>query len=114
MEAVAAATPIVGSSSLSRDVLIDGLNGLVVGTRPEEMAAGFRAVLDVDRLWSRLSEGAGRLIERFDAHRVAEQYLALSPAYQRQPDPLNIRPDHWRAGDDRPVTASRSSARRTS
>lgn len=114
MEAVAAATPIVGSSSLSRDVLTDGLNGLVVGTRPEEMAAGFRALLDLDLLWSRLSQGAAQLIERFDAHRVAEQYLALSPAYQRQPTPLNIRPDHCA----RPATdlsrASSSSARRTS
>jgi glycosyltransferase involved in cell wall biosynthesis len=89
MEAVAAGTPIVGSSSLSRDVLADGLSGLVVGTRPEDMAAGFRAVLDQDLLWSGLSDGAGQLIERFDAHRVAKQYLALSPVHQPQPAQLN-------------------------
>jgi glycosyltransferase involved in cell wall biosynthesis len=93
MEAVAAGTPIVGSSSLSRDVLTDGVNGLVVGTRPEDMAASFRSVLDQDLLWSRLSDGAGQLIERFDAHRVAKQYLALVPVHQRQPAQLNIRQD---------------------
>jgi glycosyltransferase involved in cell wall biosynthesis len=90
MEAVAAGTPIVGSSSLSRDVLTDGLNGLIVDTRPEDMAACFRAVLDADLLWSRLSAGAAQLIERFDAHCVAQQYLALSPVHQMQPAPLNI------------------------
>ena len=84
MEAVGAATPIVGSPAISRDLLVDGVNGLVVGTGPEDLAAGFRAVLDGDLLWGRLSEGAARLIERFDAHRVAEQYLALSPPHQRQ------------------------------
>jgi glycosyltransferase involved in cell wall biosynthesis len=87
MEAVAAGTPIVGSSSLSRDVLTDGINGLIVDMRPEDMAAGFRAVLDNDLLWSRLSDGAEQKIEQFDAHRVAQQYLALSPVHQLQPAP---------------------------
>jgi len=103
MEAVAAGTPIIGSSSLSRDVLTDGLNGLVCGERPEDMAAGFRAVLDQDLLWSRLSDGAGQLIERFDAHRVAQQYLALSPVHRLQPAQLNIQRDHRRAASNRPV-----------
>jgi hypothetical protein len=55
--------------------------------RPEDMAAGFRAVLDNDLLWSRLSDGAEQKIARFDAHRVVRQYLALSPVHQLQPAP---------------------------
>lgn len=79
MEAIATGTPIVGSATLSRDVLIDGGNGLVVDSQPDAMAAAFAALLNDDLLWSRLSAGAIRLSERFDAFRVAGQYLDLMP-----------------------------------
>lgn len=78
MEAVASGTPIVGSPRLSRDALVDGTNGLVVSTEPSEMASAFRAVLDDDALWSRLSAGAMRLAEGFDSYRIAAQYLKLA------------------------------------
>jgi glycosyltransferase involved in cell wall biosynthesis len=77
MEAVAAGTPIVGSSRISGDLLVDGENGLMVNTEPNTMAAALRVTLNDDALWSRLSAGAGRMVERFDAYRVAEQYLEL-------------------------------------
>ena len=80
MEAVAAKTPIVGASHLSRDVLSDGVNGLVVETHAGAMAAALRAVLNDDELWSRLSVGAGRIGERFEASRVARQYIELAAA----------------------------------
>jgi glycosyltransferase involved in cell wall biosynthesis len=80
MEAIAAKTPIVGASHLSRDVLSDGVNGLVVETHPSAMAAALRAALNDDALWSRLSAGAGRLGERFEASRVARQYIELVTA----------------------------------
>jgi len=80
MEAIAAGTPIVGSPRLSRDVLVDGVNGLVVDTNPSAMAAALKAVLNDDALWSRLSEGAGRVVERFDAFRVARKYIELAAA----------------------------------
>jgi glycosyltransferase involved in cell wall biosynthesis len=77
MEAIASGTPIVGSRSLSRDVLAEGVNGLAVDMEAETMAKAFRDVLDDDLLWSRLSKGAAQMAERFDAHRVAHQYLGL-------------------------------------
>lgn len=80
MEAIAAGTPIVGSARLSRDVLVDGVNGLVVETDRAAMAAAFRALLDDDELWVELSLGAGRIVKRFDAFRVARQYVSLVPA----------------------------------
>jgi glycosyltransferase involved in cell wall biosynthesis len=79
MEAIAAGTPIVGSSRLSRDVLVDGVNGLVVNTDPAAMAAAFRVLLDDDELWMQLSVGASRIVKRFDAYRVARQYTNLVP-----------------------------------
>lgn len=77
MEAVASGTPIVGSPRLSRDVLIDSENGLVVRPVDAEMAVAFRKLLDDDELWMRLSKGACRIAERFDAQRVARAYLNL-------------------------------------
>lgn len=78
MEAVATGTPIVGSSRLSRDVLADGVNGVVVEPQAEAMAAALKAVLDDDDLWSRLSAGARQRVREFDAHGVAKQYMELA------------------------------------
>ena len=86
MEAIAAGTPIVGSCRLSRDLLVDGENGLVVDTDPSTMADALKAILNGDALWSRLSAGAGRMVERFDAFRVAGQYLKLASV--RDPNPI--------------------------
>jgi len=44
------------------------------------MAVALRAVLNDDALWSRLSAGAGRMVEPFDAVRVARQYVELASA----------------------------------
>jgi glycosyltransferase involved in cell wall biosynthesis len=78
MEALAAGTPIVGSPWLSQDVLVGGVNGLVVDTDPTTMATALRAILNDDQLWAQLSAGAGRIVERFDAFRVARQYIKLA------------------------------------
>lgn len=78
MEAIAAGTPIVGSSRLSKDVLVDGVNGLVVDTHPLAMASALKAVLNDDDLWSRLASGAGRMAELFDSVRVARRYIELA------------------------------------
>lgn len=78
MEAIATGTPIVGSSRLSRDVLADGVNGVVVEPEEEAMAAALKAVLDDDDLWSRLSAGARQKVRQFEAHSVAKQYLELA------------------------------------
>lgn len=80
MEAIASGTPIVGSARLSRDVLADGENGLVTDMEPEAIAVAFRALLNDNALWMRLSEGANRMIKRFDAAQVARQYLTLASA----------------------------------
>jgi glycosyltransferase involved in cell wall biosynthesis len=87
MEAIASGTPILGSSLLSRDVLMDGANGLVVDTNPSAMVIALRALLNDDALWSRLSQGACRMSERFDASRVARQYIELALAKRSRPTP---------------------------
>jgi glycosyltransferase involved in cell wall biosynthesis len=86
MEAVASETPVVGSPRLSRDLLVDGENGLVVNSDPNTMAAAFKSVLNDDHLWSRLSAGAGRLVQRFDAVRVAGEYIKLASVEDPNPE----------------------------
>lgn len=78
MEAVAAGTPVVGSPRISGDLLADGVNGLVVASEPDTIAAALRSVLNDDRLWMRLSDGAGRLVGRFDSLWIAGEYLELA------------------------------------
>lgn len=84
MEAIASGTPIVGSPRLSRDVLADRVNGIVVETKAELFAAALRSVLDDDALWRQLSEGAKRMAERFVAPTIARHYLRLAAVAQRQ------------------------------
>jgi glycosyltransferase involved in cell wall biosynthesis len=78
MEAVASGTPIIGSHQVSRDILVEGCNGRVVDTNPDAMAVALRALLKDDALWSRLSAGACRMIQRFDAVCIAQQYVELA------------------------------------
>jgi glycosyltransferase involved in cell wall biosynthesis len=87
MEAVASGTPIVGSSRLSRDLLVGGVNGLMADSDASAMAAALRAVLNDDALWSWLSTGAGRIAKRFDAIRVARQYIELATSHRPSREP---------------------------
>lgn len=77
MEASAAGTPIVGSRSLSRNVLVDGINGLTSPTDPTALAATLKLVLDDDAVWRRLSKGASQMVKHFDATKIAAQYIDL-------------------------------------
>ena len=86
MEAMATGTPIVGSQSISRDVLVHGVNGIVADTEPTAMAAAFRVLLNDDKSWMRLSVGARRMVKRFDAVTVAEEYIRLASASLPRPD----------------------------
>jgi glycosyltransferase involved in cell wall biosynthesis len=80
MEAIASGTPIVGSSRLSRDVLVNGVNGIVADANPSAMAIALGSVLNEDALWLQLSAGARRMAQQFDAFRVARQYIELASA----------------------------------
>jgi glycosyltransferase involved in cell wall biosynthesis len=99
MEAVAGGTPIVGSSRLSWDVLVNGVNGLVVETASEPIAVAFRALLNDDALWARLSAGARRMAKQFDALRVAQRYVELAGLGARPNDE-----ERGSAAEARPVS----------
>ncbi|CAN5776827.1 hypothetical protein BH23CHL7_BH23CHL7_06340 [soil metagenome] len=77
VEAIAERTPLVGSTLISEDVLVDNANGLVARDDAAR-AKAFRALLADDELWARLSRGAACLAPSFAVERAARQFLALS------------------------------------
>jgi glycosyltransferase involved in cell wall biosynthesis len=75
VEAIAAGTPIAGSTALSADVLEDGRNGLAC--RDDTELAGAFARLLSDESWDAMSDAAREMAPRFSATEVARRYLSL-------------------------------------
>jgi len=80
IEALLSGTPVVASYGISKDVIIDGINGFMCPLSPEEFAEKFKRIMSDKNLWERMSSNA--LItsrDRFGAHNVAKKYLELIP-----------------------------------
>ena len=76
IEGFASGTPVVGSTSISQDLLENGLNGFTADPNDDAtMAAHFENLLSDDLLWTRIAECARKRAERFSATRVAQMYL---------------------------------------
>jgi len=76
LEAVASATPIVGSTNISADVLREGINGYRCEPITER-AKAMRRLLEDDALWTSMSDGARSIGRDFAAESVASAYLNL-------------------------------------
>ena len=76
VEAIAAGTPIAGSTCLSGDVLCPERNGLVCRD-DVELAAAFGRLLSNDDSWSAMSREALAMSARFACGEVARSYLSL-------------------------------------
>jgi glycosyltransferase involved in cell wall biosynthesis len=78
IEALASGTPVVGSPSISREVLSDGVNGFVRAPADHlSMARAYEALLNDEQLWSRMAVEAVISSKLFSAYRVADLYLGL-------------------------------------
>lgn len=75
VEAIAAGTPIAGSTALSADVLQHGRNGLACRD-DTELATAFGRLLS-DGSWDAMSQGAREMAPRFSATTVARRYVSL-------------------------------------
>jgi len=77
IEPLLAGTPIVCSSSISRDVVGEGA-GLVVDVGdPGQVGAALDLLAGDDAAWTRMSAATAGVAERFSATRVAESYVRL-------------------------------------
>ena len=78
LESFAAHTPVVCSSSISKDIVADRVNSLIA-TDAETTADAFRSLLTDDPLWQSLSTAAAKTMENYSAERVCAKYEALFP-----------------------------------
>jgi glycosyltransferase involved in cell wall biosynthesis len=79
IEALASGTPVVGSSSISTQVLTDGYNGFVRDHADDrEIAAGYETLLGDEATWARISSNAVESAQQFSARRVADMYVNLA------------------------------------
>lgn len=84
IEALASGTPVVSTSSISKDVLQDGVNGLVRESEAEAFAEGFERLVTDRACWERLSAGALATSGRFAADRVAAGYCEAWEALRQE------------------------------
>jgi len=78
LEAFATGTPVVGSSSIPSELLIDGYNGFRI--KSFELKPYVKAVLKLlgdDRLWIKLHKNAIKTASRYDAKSIALQFIEL-------------------------------------
>lgn len=76
LEAFASHTPVVTSSGVSRDFIRPGINGYLTDDSSERTQA-FETLLFDDAKWKALSQGAADTTQKFDAAKIADQYLGL-------------------------------------
>jgi glycosyltransferase involved in cell wall biosynthesis len=78
LEAFASGTPVVASQGVTKDLVLDGVNGYVCPVDADELAAArFSDLLRDGELWSRMSNGAIQTAARFSSDSVARAYLSL-------------------------------------
>ena len=79
IEAMASGLPVIGADSPGiREVIRHGENGVLCGTRPDEIREAIRVVLGDGALRARLGANARRFaVERFSLDRVAPLELSL-------------------------------------
>lgn len=85
IEGLASATPVVGTGSISREVLQHEYNGYVCDPGNEiEVAAAFERLLTGGANWRALSEHARATSSLFCSKRVARMYIDLAESRLRQ------------------------------
>jgi glycosyltransferase involved in cell wall biosynthesis len=78
LEALAAGTPVIGSPSISTDLLKNEVNGYRFDPEDETtFADALSTLLDDDDRWEAMSTAALLAAETFDAETVAEAYIQL-------------------------------------
>jgi glycosyltransferase involved in cell wall biosynthesis len=79
IEAFASATPVVGTTSISRQVLQHERNGYVCDpANATQLAAAFERLLNDRSIWRALSEHASTTSRLFCCRRVAQMYVDLA------------------------------------
>jgi glycosyltransferase involved in cell wall biosynthesis len=77
-EAQASGTPVVVSSGVPRESIIDGETGFIInGWNPEDYAKSLEFILKDETIWRKMSVNGREYSKNFDRKRIALRYLDL-------------------------------------
>ena len=78
LEAMACGTPVVVSSAVPEEVVINGYNGIRVDSYdPRDYADALESLLRNEELWLRLHSNGLRFVKQFDHISVTKKYLDI-------------------------------------
>jgi len=78
LEAMTCGTPVVVSSAVPEEVVINGYNGIRVNSYdPIDYANALERLLEDEKLWLRLSQNEQEFVRQFDHVNIASRYLEL-------------------------------------
>jgi len=78
LEAMACGTPVVVSSAVPEEVVLNNFNGIRVNSlNPEDYANALEKLLINEELWLKLSRNGLEFVRQFDHVRIAKEYEAM-------------------------------------
>jgi len=78
LEAMACGTPVVVSSAVPEEVVLNNFNGIRVSSfNPEDYANALEKLLLNEELWLKLSRNGLEFVKQFDHVRIAKEYEAM-------------------------------------
>jgi glycosyltransferase involved in cell wall biosynthesis len=78
LEAMACGTPVVVSSAVPEEVVINNFNGIRVDSfSPEDYANALEKLLTDEELWLKLSRNGLEFVKRFDYIEIAKRYISI-------------------------------------
>jgi len=78
LEAMACGTPVVVSSAVPEEVVINNFNGIRVDSfNPEDYADALEKLLTDEELWLKLSRNGLEFVKRFDYIEIAKRYISI-------------------------------------
>ena len=82
LDGLASGTPVVGSTSISADLLTDGVTGFRIDPRDTQTFADkFDLLLRDDRRWQTISAACRRRAEAFSSDVVMQQFVTLAESF---------------------------------
>jgi glycosyltransferase involved in cell wall biosynthesis len=78
LEAMACGTPVIVSTAVPEEVVINNFNGIRVGSfNPEDYANALEKLLTDEELWLKLSRNGLEFVKQFDYIEIAKRYISI-------------------------------------
>jgi glycosyltransferase involved in cell wall biosynthesis len=78
LEAMACGTPVIVSTAVPEEVVINNFNGIRVGSfNPEDYANALKKLLTDEELWLKISRNGLEFVKQFDYIEIAKRYISI-------------------------------------